>query len=349
MKRTTLVTGATGFLGSRIVRALVASGERVRVLARPGSSRRAFADLPEGSVEVAEGDITVGHTVYRALAGCDRMFHAAAVVKMWHPDPREVVGTAVIGMRETLEAARRRDLERIVVTSSVATLGTTPGPEPMDEGKELNLDDPEQYTLAKVESERVAQSFADEGLPVVLVSPGALFGPGDHRPSLGGDLVLRYLGWSMPFGFPCAAGGISVVDVDDCARGHLLAMQHGAPRARYLLGGENVTWRRLFDLLSALSGRPSAGADTPHGLAVLGGRAVDLWTRLFGGEPVLTYRVARDYVGAYQWISSARAEAELGYAHRPAVETLTHAVRFFLEHGHLGDAARHIHLDLTRA
>src|SRR5579859_3455301 len=170
-----LVTGASGFIGSRIVRQLCERGDEVKVLLRPTASRAALKGLP---VEIAEGDILIGHTVYRALAGCDRLFHVAAVYKMWDRDPRKVMEPSLRGTREVLDAVRRRDgrIERVVVTSSVAAIGCTRGEEPLDENAEWNLEGSEQYVVAKRRAEEIALE-ASRSLPIVVVNPAGVFGP----------------------------------------------------------------------------------------------------------------------------------------------------------------------------
>ncbi|PKN49904.1 MAG: hypothetical protein CVU63_00810 [Deltaproteobacteria bacterium HGW-Deltaproteobacteria-20] len=177
-----LVTGASGFVGSRLVRALVGRGETVRVLVRPGSSLRGLKELPQDRVEVCIGDIMIEHEVYRALAGCDRMFHVAAVYKMYAPHPKDILEPAILGTEASLDAARKRGIEKVVVTSSVAAVGVNDRPEPMDEHWDFNLKDSETYVVAKWKAEQVALSFVDRGLPVVVVNPAGIFGPGDWKP-----------------------------------------------------------------------------------------------------------------------------------------------------------------------
>jgi dihydroflavonol-4-reductase len=339
-----LVTGASGFIGSRIVRQLCERGDEVKVLLRPTASRSALKGLP---VEVAEGDITIGHTVYRALAGCDRLFHVAAVYKMWDRDPRKVMEPSLRGTREVLEAVRRRDgaVRRVVVTSSVAAIGCTTGDAPLDESAEWGLDDSEQYVVAKKRAEEIALAAAKE-LGVVVVNPAGVFGPGDSKPTPSGFLIVSYLNWKMPGGFKGSPGGISVVDVDDVAKGHLLAMDQGRVGQRYILGGENLTFIQIVKLLSEITGLPPPGDPPPKGVALLLGRTLELVSRLTGREPEITYKLARDFFDTKMWVSSEKAKADLGYAFRPAKKVLARAVRWYLDHGYVdADVARRIRYD----
>lgn len=332
--RKVLVTGASGFVGHRLVRVLVERGETVRVLVRPGSSLRGLRDLP---VEVCFGDIRIEHEVYRALAGCDRMYHVAAVYKMFARNPQEVFEPAITGTEATLEAARKRGLGRVVVTSSVAAVGANDKPEPMDETWTFNLKDSETYIVAKWKAEQVALSFVEKGLDVIVVNPTGIFGPGDWKPTPSGDSILQFLKWPWPWGFPTSEGGINVVDVDDVVAGHVGAMDKGRVGERYILGGENLTYEKMFCLLSELTGLRGPGMKASPGLAATMGRMLELKARLFGGEPPLTYKLARDYVGRYVWVTSEKAEKELGYQPRPARQTLLRSVKWYLYNGYLED------------
>lgn len=342
----TLVTGASGFVGSRLVHALVERGEHVKAFVRPGSSLRQLADLPSDRLKLAFGDITVEHTVYRALASCDRMYHVASNFKMWDEDPDTILRPAIEGTRATLEAARRRGLEKIVVTSSVAAMGSTPGQEEMDETHAFNLQDPETYVLSKYEAERVALEAADEGQPIVVVRPSAIYGPGDWKPTPTGQSIVTYLKTPPSLSVPVSAGGISVVDVDVVVEGHIAAMEKGRIGETYVLGGENVTFEQLIELLADITGLALPGKTLGPGLLGLVGSLLELKASLFGGDPPLTKRLARDYANAYVWVTSEKAEKELGYQHRPARQTLSRAVRWYLEHGYVPEhAARRVRLE----
>jgi len=342
----TLVTGASGFVGSRLVRALVERGEHVKAFVRAGSSLKQLADLPSDRLKLAFGDITVEHTVYRALASCDRMYHVASNFKMWDEDPDVILRPAIEGTRATLEAARRRGIEKVVVTSSVAALGTTAGQEEMDETHEFNLQDPETYVLSKYEAERVALEAADEGEPIVVVRPSAIYGPGDWKPTPTGESVVMYLKTPPSLSIPVTEGGISVVDVDDVVEGHIAAMEKGRIGETYILGGENVTFQQLIEMLADITGLALPGSVMSSGTAGMVGSLMETWASWFGGEPKLTRRLARDYSCAYAWVTSEKAEKELGYEHRPARQALSRAVRWYLEHGYVPEhAARRVRLE----
>jgi dihydroflavonol-4-reductase len=326
-----LVTGGTGFVGSRLTQELVRQGYRVKVLARPGSSRRALAGSDPSRLEIVEGDVTIGHTVYRALAGCQRLFHVAAEFKIWDRRPSSILDAAILGTQETLLAAKKRGIEKIVVTSSTTAIGTTRERVEMDEAFTYNLRDASPYVTGKYGGERVALEMAAAGLPVVVVNPATIMGPGDYKPTPSGDLLLRFLRWNMPFGFPYASGGFSVVDVDDVVAGHIQAMERGRVGERYILGGSNATIYEVLTTLAEMTGLRGPGFEIPPSMLVLGGALAETYARFSGVAPPLTYKFARDDAGAFVWVSSRKAETELGYTHRPLRATLARAVRFFLE------------------
>ncbi len=339
-----LVTGATGFIGSRLVRQLVERGEQVKCFVRPTASLKALKKLP---VEIAEGDIQIAHTVYRALAGCDRVYHVAATYKMWDPDPSVIMDPAVRGTREVLSAvkSRGRQIKKVVVTSSVAAIGVTKGQEPIDETADWNLDDSEIYIVAKRRAEELALELSKE-LPIVVVNPTGVFGPGDFKPTPSGYMIVRYLNWNMPIPFPGSPSGISVVDVDDVCAGHIAAMEKGRVGERYILGGDNLSITQIVETMSSITGLRGPGAPASKGLVELVGRGMELWARLTGNEPEVTYKMARDFYDANMWVTSAKAERELGYTHRPARKTLARAIRWYLDRGYVDrDIAAEIRYD----
>lgn len=327
----TLVTGGTGFVGSRLVRVLLGRGRAVRVLARPGADLRALRGL---DLEVAAGDILRPDGVYRALKGCDRLFHVAAVFSLWTRDPDDILRPAVEGTKCVLEAAARiGGVERVVVTSSAApSVGISASPDEVrDETARFNLSDSATYIVAKHRAERAALETARaRGLDLVVVCPTGIFGPGDHRPTPTGENVVRFLRGQIPV---CPTGGLNVVDVDDVALGHVLAEERGAPGERYILGGENMTYRRMFELLAEVSGLPAPHGEVGRTPSMIGGFVAETVARIFGLPPVGTWRYARDFVGRYMYYGSEKAERELGYRARPAREALARSVAWYVAAG----------------
>jgi len=316
-----------------LVKLLVEGGERVKAFVRPGSRLDHLREYPADRLWVVFGDITVEHTVYRALAGCDRMYHVASVFRVGELRPETVLVPAVEGTRATLAAALKRKLRKVVVTSSVAAVGTTARPEPMDEEHEFNHADPEAYIQSKYQAQQVALDMVEAGLPAVIVQPSAVAGPGDWKPTPAGQSILQCL--AAPRLVPRVEGGVSVVDVDDVVQGHALAMDRGRVGQCYLLGGENVTYAQYCTLLAQMVGSSASGPELSPGVVRFIGRLLEAKARWLGGEALLTYKVARDMAGQYHWVSSEKAERELGYEHRPAVAALERSVRWYQQHGYL--------------
>jgi dihydroflavonol-4-reductase len=342
-----LVTGATGFIGNALVRRLLARGEHVKAFVRAGADLRPLEGLPADRFQLAFGDITVEHTVFRALAGCSQLYHVAGAYDYRPKLKKHVLDSGALATRETLSAARRRDLENIVVTSSCAVLGTTSTPEPMDETHPFNLRDAEPYVQAKVDADAAVEELIAMGMPIVRVLPSGVFGPGDWKPTPNGQGLLEYMKLSPGLSMPVSEGGISVVDVDDVVEGHIRAMEVGEVGERYILGGENLTYTDFFRILADLTGL--AEPSDPKGPVAIGLLAwvMGLRAAFTGKPPALTPRLARDYAHSYVWVTSEKAERELGYKHRPARETLARAVRFLIEKGYVpGPIADQVRLEL---
>lgn len=342
-----LVTGATGFIGSALVRRLVARGEQVTAFVRAGSDLKPFEGLPNDRFQLSYGDVTVEHTVYRALAGCSQIFHVASAFQYASRRPQQVLDAAKLGTESVLSAVRRRGIENIVVTSSAGVLGTSSTPEPMDETHPFNLTDPETYVQAKLEADKIVEQFVADGLPVVSVLPTAVFGPGDWKPTPNGQSLIEYLKLPPSFTMPVSEGGISVVDVEDVVDGHIRAMEVGDVGERYILGGENVTFTEFFQMLADITGLAEPSDPKSRGFVSLLAKFIELKARLTGTPPVLTSRLARDYSHSYVWVTSEKAERDLGYQHRPARESLARSVRWLLENGYVpGPAAERVRLEL---
>ncbi|HYQ03968.1 MAG TPA: NAD-dependent epimerase/dehydratase family protein [Polyangiaceae bacterium] len=346
----TLVTGATGFLGSQLVRTLLERGESVKAFVRPGSNLAALSGYPSDRFKIAVGDIRIEQSVFAALANCTRMYHVAANFKMWDPDPSRIILPAVEGMRATLRAARARKLQKVVVTSSAGVLGTTAGEELMDETHEFNLADPEAYFAAKVAADKVAAEFIAQGSPIVLALPSTIAGPGDWKPTPNGQLLLEYLKTPPTSHFPVSGGGINVVDVEDVANGHVQAMEHGAIGERYILSGDNLTFSQLFETVADITGLAEPSAPKSKGLMKFAGKLFELNARFRGGDPRITSRLANDYVDTFSFVTCQKAEEALGYRHRTAREALARSVRWFLANGYVPkSAASRVRLELRPA
>lgn len=332
-----LITAANGFLGSRLIRLLVKRGERVKAFVRAGSNIESLRGLPEHQVELCIGDMQSEHTVYRALAGCNRLYHLAASYTPWNRDPRKTLEPALLGTQAVLEAARHRGIRKIVITSSATTLGSTVDGVVMDEQHAFNLPSAEATIIAKHGVERLALEQARRGLPLVVVNPTVITGPGDWRPTPSGSFLLSYLNWprSRRLRMPLT-GGLNIVDVDDVAAGHQLAMAKGRVGERYILGGENVDLRDLLQgVLPEATGLSPALSNISPGTLMWACRWIEAKARWRGRPPVATTKLVRDQLCRYIWVSSAKAERELGYTHRSALDALSRGVRWYAERGYV--------------
>ncbi|MGF1608297.1 MAG: hopanoid-associated sugar epimerase [Kiloniellales bacterium] len=330
---TTLVTGATGFVGSAVARRLLEAGEAVRVLAREGSDRRNIEGL---EVEVATGDLRDPASLKRALAGCRTLYHVAADYRLWIPRPDEIYETNVEGTRRLLLVAAEAGVERVVYTSSVATLGINRDGTPSDEATPVGLADMiGHYKRSKfLAEEEVKRLVADEGLPVVIVNPSTPIGPRDVKPTPTGRVIVEAASGRVP---AFVDTGLNVVHVDDVAAGHLLAHAKGKIGERYVLGGQDMTLAEILAEVAGLVGRRAPRIKLPHGAILPLAYAAEAWARSFGlgREPFVTVdglKMARKRM----FFSSAKAARELGYQARPASEALSEAVAWFKAEGYLG-------------
>jgi dihydroflavonol-4-reductase len=324
-----LVTGATGFVGAAVARALLRRGQPVRVLARPNSDRRNLAGL---SVEIAEGSMEDAQSLARAVAGCRWVYHVAADYRIWVPDPAPMFRANVVGTRDLLKAALEAGAERIVYTSSVATLGLVPGGS-ADEQTPSNADDMiGPYKRSKFEAEEVARELAREhGLPVVIVNPSTPVGPGDIKPTPTGRLILEAARGQMP---AFVDTGLNIVHVDDVAAGHLAAAETGRIGERYILGGENMSLAEIIAEVSQVVGRRPPRLQIPHAVLFPVAMGAEFAARITGREPFVTLdgvRMSRKKM----YFTSDKASGELGYKPRPAREAIADAVAWFKANGYL--------------
>jgi len=324
------VTGATGFLGSHVARVLAEQGAALRLLVRPTSNLRNLAGL---KAETATGDLRDGASLQKAMAGCDTVFHVAADYRLWVQDPDQMYGSNVGGTRAILEAACNNGVERVVYTSSVATMGFTGNGHPANEDSPVSLADMiGHYKRSKFMAEQVAMEAARAGLHVVTVNPTTPVGEQDVKPTPTGRIVVDFLKRKFP---AYVETGLNLVDVRECARGHIAALEKGKPGQRYILGGENLTLKQILDQLGDITGLPSPRVKLPYFFALATG-VVDeaISGRLLGREPRATVDAVR--MGKKKmFASSAKAERELGWRIVPVGDALRRAVEWFRNNGYV--------------
>jgi dihydroflavonol-4-reductase len=324
-----LVTGATGFVGAAVARALVREGWQVRVLARAGSDRRNIQALP---VEVSEGNLTDRTSLERALRGCEGLFHVAADYRLGAPDPRQLYQTNVEGTRNILEASREAGVKRVVYTSSVATVGIPADGSPGNEDTPVGVADMiGHYKRSKFLAEQVAREAALSSMPLVIVNPSTPIGPGDVKPTPTGQLVLDAAAGRMP---AYVDTGLNIVHVDDVAAGHLLAFHRGLPGERYILGGQDMTLREILFEIAQLVGRKPPRIRLPTAVVFPIAYVAEAVARVTGRPGRITLegvRMARKRM----FFSSDKARRELGYQWRPPTDALRDAIAWLREQGSL--------------
>jgi dihydroflavonol-4-reductase len=325
-----LVTGATGFVGSAIARALADAGWQVRALARAGSDRRNLRELP---IEIATGDLTDPASLDSALGDCQALFHAAADYRLGVADPERLYRTNVQGTRNVLDAALRVGVARIVYTSSVATVGLPADGSPGSEDTPVALADMiGHYKRSKFLAEELVRDLVRAGAPVIIVNPSTPIGPGDVKPTPTGQIVVDAASGRMP---AYVDTGLNIVHVDDVAVGHLRAFERGRVGERYILGGDDMTLRDILAHISRLAGRKPPRIRLPLAAVLPVAVASEAWARLTGRAARVTIegvRMARKPM----YYSSAKAVREFGYSWRPPITAFADAIAWFRQQGVLG-------------
>lgn len=328
-----LVTGASGFVGSAVARALLARGYRVTALVRASSPR---ANLEGLGLEVAVGDMTDQASVEAAAKDARFLFHVAADYRLWAKDPEEIVRANREGTGAVMRAALKAGVEKVVYTSSVATLGVPPGQDkqaPADETAPLT----EQtaigaYKRSKVIAERLVEAMvAQQGLPAVIVNPSTPIGPRDIKPTPTGRIIVDAATGKAP---AFVDTGLNLAHVDDVAEGHLLALDKGRVGERYILGGQDVTLRQMFADIAQLAGRKPPTIELPRAPLYPLARLFEAVAQVTGKEPQLTVD-ALNMSKRRMFFTSAKAERELGYRARPYQEAIADAMAWFGEHGYI--------------
>jgi dihydroflavonol-4-reductase len=336
------VTGATGFLGSHVASALAEQGAELRLLVRPTSNLKNLEGLLSSgrNAETATGDLRDAASLEKAMSGCDTVFHVAADYRLWVRDPEEMYRSNVEGTRAILEAARKNGVRRVVYTSSVATMGFSsngrpPGQfgQPADEDSPVSLADMiGPYKRSKFMAEQVALEAGRSGMHVVTVNPTTPVGEQDVKPTPTGRIVVDFLKRKFP---AYVETGLNLVDVRECARGHVAALEKGKSGERYILGGENLTLKQLLDTLGEISGLPSPTVKLPYFFALAAGVVDETITgRLLRREPRATVDAVR--MGRKKmFASSGKAERELGWKIVPVESALRRAVQWFRDNGYV--------------
>jgi len=318
-----LVTGATGFVGSAVVRSAISRGFKVRALARPNSRR---ANLGGLEIEPAEGDMRDAASLARAMTGARYLFHVAADYRLWARDPDEIIRNNRDGTRAVMEAARSASVERVVYTSSVATL------KPRDDGSDADETDRADmntaigaYKKSKVAAERVVEEMIAQGLPVVIVSPSTPVGSRDIRPTPTGRIIVEAANGRMP---AYVETGLNLVHVDDVAEGHLLALEKGRIGENYILGGHDVMLKEMLADIARLVGRKPPRLSLPRAPLFPLAYISEAIARITGKEPMLTMDALK-MAKHKMFFSSAKAKSELGYSVQPWRLALADAVNWF--------------------
>jgi hopanoid-associated sugar epimerase len=321
---TTLITGATGFVGSAVLRQLIEAGHKVRALVRPGSERRNLKGL---EVETVSGELRDPASLARAVKGCNALFHIAADYRLWVPRPEEIYRTNVEGTRNLMRAAQQAGVERVVYTSSVATLGLKADRTPADETTLVTLKDMiGHYKRSKYLAEEVVRKLAqEEGLPAVIVNPTAPVGPRDIKPTPTGRMVLDAAAGRIP---AYVETGLNVVHVDDVAAGHLLALERGTVGERYVLGGTNMAFKEILSDIAMIAGKTPPRIRLPHRLVLPLAYLAQGFARITGKEPLMTVDGVR-LAKKWMFFSTEKAIREFGYQPRPARVAFEDAIQWF--------------------
>lgn len=331
--RVVLVTGANGFVGAHVVRALLREGAATRALVREQADLRALEGL---DCELARGDLRDREAVERAVRGCHEVYHVAADYRLWVIDPAPMYAANVEGTRNLLAASHRARVRRIVHTSTVGTLGIPRGGVGREDTPVTLAHMVGAYKRSKFLAEQEALKAAREGVPVVIVNPSTPIGPLDYKPTPTGRIIVDFLNRRMPAYLDT---GLNLADVEDVARGHLLAAERGAIGAKYILGGENLTLAETLARLARLSGLPAPRVKLPYAVAwgfALGAEAVArALTRRPPRASLTEVRMARKRM----FFDCAKARVEIGYNPRPIDDALARAIAFFREIGAARTAA----------
>ncbi|HKC88138.1 MAG TPA: hopanoid-associated sugar epimerase [Blastocatellia bacterium] len=323
------VTGATGFIGGNLARALLSDGHQVRALIRPESDRRNIAGSP---IEPAEGDLDNRHKLAEQIRGCDAVFHVAAHYSLWAKDRDSIYRANVEGTKNLLAAARDVGVKRFVHTSSVAAIGVPPPNTLGTEETQTTLDElVSDYKKSKYLAEQAALRAAREGLDVVIVNPSTPIGARDVKPTPTGEIILRFLQDRMP---AYVHTGLNLIDVEDVARGHILAWQKGRTGERYILGNRNLSLKEMLEMLAAVTGKRAPRIAIPHSIPLAVAFIDEMILARLGKKPQISFYAAQMSRKA-MYYDSSKAVRELGLPQTPVETAMENAVRWFVENGYV--------------
>jgi dihydroflavonol-4-reductase len=323
------LTGSTGFVGSHVARAYAAQNADLRLLTRSTSNLSAIEGL---AAEIVVGDLRQPESLRSAIRGCDALVHVAADYRLWVRDPKQMYAANVDGTRELLRIAREENVAKAVYTSSVATMGFQADGTIVNEDTPVALADMiGHYKRSKFLAEQEAVEAARAGQHVMILNPTTPIGPGDAKPTPTGRIIVDFLNKRFP---AYVDTGLNLVDVDEVARMHVVALERGTPGERYILGGENLTLKQILDRMSAITGLPSPTMKVPHTVAMVFAFFDETITgKLRGKEPRATVEAVR--MGKkMMFASSAKAERELGFKVMPVYHALRAAIDWFIAHGY---------------
>lgn len=323
------VTGATGFVGNAVARALLKNHREVRVLARRNSSRQLLQDL---KVEWAEGDLRDLDSLRRAMSDCDEVYHVAAQYTFYNPQPDEIYASNVQGTQNILQAALEKRIPKVVYTSTVGAIGIPEDGSPGDEETPISLMDCQgHYKRSKFLAEQEALSYFRKGLPVIIVNPSAPVGVADAKPTPTGKMIVDFLNGKMPAYLDT---GLNLIDVDDCATGHILAAEKGRPGQRYILGNQNLSLQEILRELSFLTGLKAPKFKVPYSFALTMASLSETWSR-WSKKPPLIEKEAVLLAKKRMFFNPQKAVTELGLPQPDVRIALKKAVEWYLDQGYV--------------
>ena len=323
---TTLVTGATGFLGSAIARELLKDGRNIKLLARDNADLQNIKGL---DAEIVVGDLRDRESLKSALEGCSILYHAAAYYSLWNKDKKLIFDINVRGTRNILETALDAGIENVIYTSTVGCIGLSKDRTPTNEDYPIDLATlSNDYKLSKFQAEKIALEMHGKGLPVVIVNPSTPIGPRDIKPTPTGKIVLDFLNGKMPAYLDT---GLNLIDVSDCARGHILAEEKGRPGERYILGNKNMSLKDILLALEKITGIKAPSIKIPHWVAYTAGLACETLSNLITKTPPAIPLAGVKMAKYFMYFDSSKAIKELGLPQNSVENALGQSVQWFKE------------------